>query len=297
MIITKLTGGIGNQMFQYAIGRNLAHLHNTELKLDLSFYNKKRNGLPRNYSLNNFNIIENIATNDEIKKLKKHEHKNGRRHFLHNLFFADKSIYLKEKEFNFYKDILKNKKDLYLDGNWASEKYFSAQDESDPNGKNIEIKIRNDFTLKNKLETNLQDILTKIKDTSSTSLHIRKTDYITTKKDIYHSCPLSYYYQAIEKIAKNSNNLQIFVFSDDISWCKENLKTDFPTTFVEGNKDYEDLILMSFCKHNIIANSSFSWWGAWLNKNPDKIVIAPKKWFNNPEINTEDLIPKSWIQI
>jgi len=287
IIITKLQGGLGNQMFQYAIGWNLAKKNNTDLKFDLSFYNKQQKGfLKRNYSLNYFNIKEKIATETEIKKLKKYKWKKGRRHFFHNLFFANNSIYIKEKQFNFNPKILKIKNFVYLDGYWQSEKYFE-------NIKNI---IRKEFILKNKFQIKDTKLKKTIKNTKSVSLHIRRTDYLIAKKNVYYSCPLDYYYKAIEKIAKKYSNLHIFVFSDDIKWTKDNLKTKFPITFIGGNKDYEDLILMSLCKHNIIANSSFSWWGAWLNSNPNKIVIAPKKWFNIT-INTDDLIPNSWIKI
>jgi len=116
MIITKLQGGLGNQMFQYAIGRYLAEKNNTNLKLDLSFYNKQQKDLQRHYSLGNFNIVENIADEEEIKKLKKYDWRKGKRNILHNLFFADKSIFIKEKQFNFNEDILKASNNVYLDG-------------------------------------------------------------------------------------------------------------------------------------------------------------------------------------
>ncbi len=290
MIVTKLHGGLGNQMFQYAIGRCLAEKNNTVLKLDLSFYNNPPNGAtPREYSLDFFKIKKNIASDEEIKNFKKYERKKGRKYFFHNLFFSNSSIHIKEKTFNFNNDTLKKTDEAYLDGYWQSEKYF----------KNIEDIIHKEFTLKDELNENLQKITGEIKKTNSISLHIRRGDYANdSKTNSYHGlCPMAYYNQAIKKITDEIKEPVLFIFSDDIDWVKENLKTNFPVAFIKGNRDYEDLILMSLCKHNIIANSSFSWWGAWLNKNPDKIVVAPKNWFNDLKINSEDLMPNNWFKI
>ena len=130
-------------------------------------------------------------------------------------------------------------------------------------------------------------------DENNISIHIRRTDYVTSNG--YHPVQsIEYYKQAIEIIGDYDN---IFVFSDDINWCKENLKFD-NMIFVDGNDDVEDMWLMSICNHNVIANSSFSWWGAWLNNNPDKKVIAPNNWFGSQtNLNTNDLIPNTWIKI
>ena len=290
MIITKLQGGLGNQMFQYALGRNLAITNKTEVKFDLSFYKKiDGNKTTREYTLNHFNIIEKIATENEIKKLKKYEQKKGRRNFFHNTFIADNSIYIKEKQFNFDENIFKSSTNIYLDGYWQSKKYF----------KNIENIIHKEFILREEFQIKNEDLKQNIVSSNSVSLHIRRGDYINNRKtnEVHGLCSLYYYQKSLEIISKKQNDLKIFVFSDDIEWAKNNLKTNFPTIFIENNKDCEDLILMSLCKHNIIANSSFSWWRAWLNQNPDKIVIAPKEWFNDPNKDTTDLIPKSWIRI
>ncbi|MFH0846038.1 MAG: alpha-1,2-fucosyltransferase [Patescibacteria group bacterium] len=301
MIIVKLTGGLGNQMFQYAIGRALAEKNKTELKLDISWFNHiKKNTTPRKYELGIFNIVEKIANNDEIKKLKKYKKINNWKYLFYNLFFSDNSIYITEKPNNFNKKILENSnKDIYLDGYWQNEKYFSAQDGFISNGKNIKNIIREEFTLKNEFSIKNQKLKGIIENTNSISIHIRRSDYINNKKTnkIYEICSLDYYQNAIQKISEKFKDLKIFVFSDDIWWAKENFKTEFSITFVEENKNYEDLILMSLCKHNVIANSSFSWWGAWLNPNPDKIVIAPEKWFTDLEKNKYNPIPLTWMKI
>ncbi len=181
---------------------------------------------------------------------------------------------------------------MYLQGYWQSEKYF----------KDIEKIIRDDFTFSEEPDYQNKQMADTIKCCEAVSLHVRRGDYVSNPVTTeYHGiCSEDYYRRAVREVERYCKNPQFFVFSDDPSWAKENLETGYPTTIIDFNgseKDYEDLRLMSLCQHHIIANSSFSWWGAWLSWNPQKIVIAPKKWFNRPEINTQDLIPESWIRI
>ena len=129
---------------------------------------------------------------------------------------------------------------------------------------------------------------------------MRRGDYVTNKNasSFHGTKDLGYYKAALKPVLKQTNKPVIFVFSDDPEWCKQNLKFSQNTIYVEGNKKgSEDMRLMMQCKHNIIANSSFSWWAAWLNQNSDKVVVAPKKWFNDPKIDVSDVIPKSWLKI
>ena len=143
-------------------------------------------------------------------------------------------------------------------------------------------------------------IISKINKVHSVSIHIRRTDYLSEKMSkVYRVCPISYYENAVNLIKKKYPNAFFFIFSDDISWAKENITFAKNAFFVSGQgvKDEEELILMSRCQHNITANSSFSWWAAWLNNNPEKIVIAPKKWYINPENELPGLIPESWVKI
>lgn len=302
-------GGLGNQMFQYALGRNIALIKNTTLKLDITWFNHfNETTTPRYYNLPKFNIVENLASDKEIKKKIKYRIKMGRRHFLHNHLIANKLIYIKEKRFNFDKNILNTSDDVYLTGYWQSEKYFSSQDKQLFNKKKIKDIIRKEFTLKNKLSNHYKKHIQKIKAVgkNSVSIHIRRGDYtLDTIKNNVGLCPINYYNKALKKISQSIQNPVFFIFTDDVNWAKNNLKLKYPMNFVSydkinnghKNKDYEELILMSKCKHNIIANSSFSWWGAWLNNNSNKIVIAPKRWFRNKSLNTKDLIPNTWIKI
>lgn len=291
MIITKLQGGLGNQMFQYAVGKFLAEKNNAELKLDISnFGQEDKKTTPRKFELKNFNINTKIATREEIKYFKKYKKSNIRFfRFLYNKIFADDSIYISQKSYYFDPEILKLKDNIYLNGEWQSEKYF----------KNIRNILTQEFTPKIKSYT-YEKYIEKIQSTDSISIHIRRGDYLNKKLlENYGICSLDYYNKAIKLIIEKISNPTFFIFSDDIEWVKENLKIDFPTIFVSNGeiKDYEELILMSKCKHNIIANSSFSWWGAWLNQNPNKIVIAPKNWFKNESWAPKDLIPENWLRI
>ena len=291
-------GGLGNQMFQYALARKIELSKKVTVKLDISWFNNfDKKTTPRYYSLPKFNIIESIATEQEIKKFQKYKKIPGRRHFLHNFFIANNSIYIEEKKASF-NNILQNVKDnTYLYGNWQTEKYF----------KDIQGTIRKELSLKeepsNNYKKNLESIKQKRK--SSVSIHIRRGDYTLPEiEDRIGICSLDYYVRSIKKINDIIPNPHFFIFTDDVEWVKNNLKLNYPATFVSSqentnhsNKDYEELLLMSKCSHNIIANSTFSWWGAWLNINPDKIVIAPKKWYKKPMKNSENKSLDSWVEL
>jgi len=290
MIITKLIGGLGNQMFQYAAGRRAAYVNNTSLKLDIAGYENQVGITPRKYMLHIFNIEENFASINEINKSKQNTFIQKILKKIYPVFIN--KLYIREKGHNFDPDILNVNDNAYLDGYWASEKYFE----------DIEDIIHKEFTFKNKPDEINKAVIDKMTHCDSVSIHIRRGDYVNDKKtNQYHGiCNLNHYYQSVEYITNKIKSPHFFIFSDDINWAKQNLHLKFPYVFVDhniGKKDYEDMRLMSECKHNIIANSSFSWWGAWLNQNPNKIVIAPKKWFNDKSINTKDLIPDLWIKI
>ena len=258
MIVVKIQGGLGNQMFQYAHGRFLSEKFNLDLKLDTSFYdNYDSKSTLREFQLNSFeNIKSNISIIDDID-------------------FSN--FYKIGEHFSYIKiPYIENCK-YYLDGYWQSEKFFIELSEL----------IRKDFEPSKSI---LNKILENPLSDTTISLHVRRGDYLTSNG--FHPVQsINYYQKAIETIGEYDN---IFVFSDDIKWCKENLKFK-NMIFIEGLSDLEDLHLMSMCKHNIIANSSFSWWGAWLNKNPNKIVVSPTIWFNG--LNSSDIIPENWIRI
>ena len=256
MIITKLQGGLGNQLFQWAYGKSLAVKHNTSLFLDTSFYANQIGNTPRNYELNKFPNFNYQNTEVEPKSTIK---------VVDNFYHIELSY---NQNYNYE-----------LNGFWQSEKYFL----------NISDLVREQFRPTNEIIEKLKKYI----DGKSISLHIRRTDYITSKG--FHPVQTTQYYDKALEIIGDYD--QLLVFSDDINWCKENLKYK-NIFFVENQDNIEDLWLMSLCDHNIIANSSFSWWGAWLNQNEDKIVIAPNNWFGlQSNLNESDIIPSNWIKI
>lgn len=292
MIIVKVIGGLGNQMFQYALGFSLARRNNAILKIDTSDFSRYK--LHR-FCLNTFNIHSKIATAKEIEK-------NNNSLFsslINNLFSKaglpkpiKNSKCIKEKNFNFDSNILKLRGNYYLDGYWQSEKYF------------IEYKklINEEFQIKSPPDEKNLKLLQKIRNCESVAIHVRHGDYLTNQStNAFHGVlPLDYYSHAINIITQHVSNPVFFIFSDDPEWVKQNFTKQIPIVIVDhnkANKNYEDLRLMSSCQHQIIANSTFSWWAAWLNANSSKIVIAPEKWFSQADIDTRDLIPKTWHRI
>ncbi len=285
-------GGMGNQLFQYATGRAVSFSNKRELKMDVDGYeNMHISDTPRQYALNIFNIQENFADKNEIEKLQGNID-GAVAKILQKIGLTKKhSSFIIEQHFNFYSELLNVGDNSYLQGYWQTEKYF----------KGTEDVIRKEFTLKDEFSIEEKKITKEIKNSNAISLHIRRGDYVAsaTANKFHGTSSLEYYALAVKHISEKIENPFFYIFSDDIDWVKENLKINFPIKYVSGDtlKDYEELMLMSYCKHNIIANSSFSWWGAWLNNNPEKIVIAPKQWFADKSVNTSDIIPETWIKL
>jgi hypothetical protein len=297
MICIRLNGGLGNQMFQYSCGRALALANNTDLVFDISQLADRKSVIGttcRSFELNIFNIDARIANTDEISRIKPILFR------IINVFSVRTRLkgiqtkrYFIENGFLYNSAIVKVTGNCYLSGYWQSQKYFLE----------IESTIRRDFEFSQVLEGMNSDTYRKIKQNNSISIHIRRSDFVNNKfHDIHGTCSINYYYDAIKHIVSIVRDPVFFIFSDDIEWARTNLTLQYPYELVHGNtgkNSFIDMYLMSVCKHNIIANSSFSWWGAWLNKNPEKIVIAPRRWFSDEKLNlkTKDLIPESWIQL
>jgi hypothetical protein len=290
MIIVKLIGGLGNQMFQYAVGRRLALKLNVELKLDITGFDNYK---LRKYSLSNFKIQENIATLQEINSLTKPTISQRLCTKILHMRPKDPKTYVCEKQFHFDPNILNLFGDVYMEGYWQSEKYFV----------DIAEIIRQEFTLKDPQVGKNSELAEHIASSESVSIHIRRGDYVSDSRTnkLHGCCNIEYYICCLEHLTQIIANPHLYIFSDDPSWVSENLKITYPMTIIDQNrieKDYEDLRLMSQCRHHIIANSTFSWWGAWLNPRIDKIVIAPKQWFSEEEQSlriVNDLIPSSWV--
>ena len=290
MVIVRLMGGLGNQMFQYAAGRAVAHRNQTLLKLDVSAL--ERDTL-RSYRLHHFNIVASIATPDELARFTKRDlwSRISRRVERYLLPPYRRSVFAQRFD-HFAPDILRLRGSVYLVGYWQSEKYF----------RDIEQIIRQDFTVRHTADLESQKVARIIANINSVSLHIRRGDYVSNPRffRVHGVCSLEYYQSAVAKVAEKVQEPHFFIFSDDVDWARDNLRLQYPLTFVAHNdadKDYEDLRLMSLCRHHIMANSSFSWWGAWLCTYPGKIVMAPERWFKEPDRDTRDLIPDSWHRI
>jgi hypothetical protein len=292
MIIVRLIGGLGNQMFQYAVARHLAEIHKVVLKMDISGFKTYKK---RKYSLWPFNIQENFASPEEVAALGGQRRGIVERVVRRVLRKPVKSTptYIREKRlFYFDADILKLPDGVYLHGSWQNERYFA----------DIAGIIRQEFTVRTPPAGKDKELAEQIASCQSVSLSIRRGDYASKRhtKRVHGTCGLDYYYRCVEHLTQTVKNPHFFIFGDEPQWARDNLKLPYPTTFVDHNaedKNYEDLRLLSRCKHNIIANSSFSWWGAWLNQDPEKIVLAPKRWFKSDAYDPRDLIPDKWIKV
>ena len=293
MVVLQLAGGLGNQLFQYAFALHLAKLNETDLIIDTAFFDDYE---WHEYSLGPFNISAKTQRIGIAPKWVKNKYLkevftllNAEKFFFPKLFklLIDDNLGV----FNPSKLSKFSNHNIYIQGYWSSEKYFLG----------IKETLLKEFSINIPPSPANKALLLQMIETNSVSLHIRRGNYVNVDKvnKIHGTCSMEYYDQAIAYIAKKVKDPHFFVFSDDIQWAKDNLVVPFPTMFVDCNDaahDYEDLRLMQNCKHNITANSTFSWWGAWLNQNRGKIVIAPKKWFNSTKIATTDMIPQNWVR-
>lgn len=297
MVISYLQGGLGNQLFQYAIGRQLAIKQSSELKLDLSWFSDptKRTGItPRAFRLGNFQIHAVEATPDEIARLRpRNVVRRAVKRLQRTIAPYDWNSWLHEQRwFAFDERVLAVRRDVYLSGYWQNEAYF----------RDCADLLRQDIVPMHPLHADSETLLSRISKTDSVAIHVRRGDYVEADPAPWaHSvCGPAYYHACIERIRQRVRKPHFFVFSDEPKWVKENIDIPYPIEFVTHNgqeRDYEDLWLMKSCRHQIISNSTFSWWAAWLNLNATKIVLAPRKWFNGDLYDTSKLLPTSWEQL
>lgn len=287
MIIVKIKGGLGNQMFQYAMGISFSLDTGKKVFYDINIYNKKHILITNwPYALSHFNTNPEIVKLNILSQIKKIA--------LELLTRIDPDIgahYFRDSSTKIRENAIPNYDNMYLDGYWQNEKYFIRHAD----------KIRSEFKIITPIDDTNRKWIDLIQSKNSVCVHIRRGDYVTDPRANKHhgTCSPEYYENAIKYVRDRVETLDFFVFSDDIEWVKENISIPSPCHYMEHNgptKNYEDLRLMSNCKYFIIANSSFSWWGAWLGTYPEKIVIAPQKWVNDPNANI-DIIPDSWIKL
>ena len=280
-IISRLQGGLGNQFFQYAVARAMCLRLNAQMLLDDSAL---RNDAKRRYELGVFRVPSTLPVVSRPD--------GGRTGLLGRWF--DRVEILREKHFEFDPEIvvLRPSTSLHLIGYWQTEKYFQA----------VADHIRSDLQFTSPPDKNNQRMLDEINAVTAVSVHFRRGDYITEKHTAaYHGTPSEdYYRRAVAMMLARVPDAHLLVFSDEPQWVKDNFKPDAPMKVVDINPPESpaaDLRLMSACKHHILANSSFSWWGAWLNAHSEKIVIAPNRWFQAAKSNTVDLLPSGWLAI
>ena len=286
MIIVNLKGGTGNQLFQYALGRHLALKNNDVLKLDIDGLVRanETGDIYRPFNLEAFALEKNLASEEEVRALKYPYGivSKGWRFIRFKL--------LRDKNTTFHPAVLNWTGDIFLDGYWQSPRYFDE----------IRDVLLQDLQLKDGFGPAAERFAGQIRNNAAVSLHVRRGDYVKNPRVLKECgiCSVDYYKAAMAHIEATAPSPTYFIFSDDIAWVKEHLPVGDRAVFVQGPDitDVEELMLMSLCQHNIIANSSFSWWGAWLNQHEDKVVVAPTPWFN-ASVYDRDLIPPSWIQL
>jgi hypothetical protein len=265
MVVAKLSGRLGNQMFQYAAGRSMAERVGFDLDVEVGHVRRFAR-LPAEKWL--------------VRGLQRL--RPSSRPFLE---------VIRERPFSaFIPEVLEAGDNVYLDGFWQSEAYFSAHAE----------RIRGDLSYRGRLSDEGAAAAEQLPASTSVSVHVRRGDYVTSR--FMYALDADYYREAVRRIRQRVGKLRAFVFSDEPDWCEANLRFESPMLVVAHDlahdRSLEDIHLMSKCNHHVIANSSFSWWGAWLNPSPEKIVVAPKRWFRdrNRE-SSEPRVPSEWIRI
>lgn len=295
MIIVRLRGGLGNQLFQFAAAYSLAHHKGVELKSDLYTYRKHP---LRKYELHHFNIPLQEASRSEVHQFTGNNFLSRYLNKKSNYFYCPRVF--AQPHYHFYEDFFSLPAPLYLSGYWQSEKYFITVADS----------LRTMITPGVVMDSRNKDLIETLGSTDSVAVHIRRTDY--NQASFFQPMGLDYYQRAFQRIGQRITKPRYFIFSDDIAWSQQQLKDLKDATFVDhnnGDDSFKDLLLMSACRHQVIANSTFSWWAAWLNHFPDKMVVAPETWFRNTYAtkkepvypsrfySSRDLLPPGWVRL
>lgn len=296
MIVVNLMGGLGNQMFQYAAGRALALKHNVPLYLDRTFLDTPSQGkwTMRSFELDLFPVQIVPLPGRKGKWLQRIHSTKVLRRFYSRSIGRRRWAHFSEEVQGYDSAFLRCPSQTFLHGYFQSEKYFL----------DCESQIRSDFRFPEPVNERNKELLNVIdRSELSISVHVRRGDYVTLHAagQFHGTVEQDYYLTGAERILRSvSGTPRFFVFSDDPDWVRSELHLPGEKIVVDwnaGRNSFEDMRLMSRCRHHIIANSSFSWWGAWLNPSSDKIVIAPSVWFKGTTQQPVDLIPESWIRI
>lgn len=292
MVIANILGGLGNQMFQYALGRAISLEHGVRLCVDIGEFS--RQSIHQGFELTRvFSIGEAQASAEDLYNVLGWQSSRLAIRLLARpeaRLLRTKHLVV-EPHFHYFSGIKRVPSSCYLKGYWQSERYFSA----------VADAIRADFTFRLPLSEENKRIAENIAAVNAVSLHVRRGDYVSNPHtlSVHGVCSIEYYVRAIRHIAERVPDPVFFVFSDDLDWVKEALRIDHPCHYVDhnrGSESYNDMRLMSLCSHHVLANSSFSWWGAWLNPSDTKIVVAPNRWFARP-VDVSDLLPDGWVRL
>ena len=279
-VIIRLNGGLGNQMFQYAAARSIALAHAATVELDMSWFGDDP---ARSYALGPFAIAAKPKTYflSHLRKPKYLAKWLRSIHINHPLF--------EEAHAHYDAEMMRVAPPVLLKGFFQSERYFAS----------IRQTIVQDFKIQTAPNAKAEQILRQISQTDAVCVHFRRGDYVMKPKvnAVFGTCSMEYYSTALQWIKSGLKSPHLFVFSDDPDWVRDNFKPDIPMTLVDIHgpaEAHEDLRLMAACDHFVIANSTFSWWAAWLGSNRDKRIAAPKRWFQNSPRDTRDLLPETW---
>jgi hypothetical protein len=292
-IIAQLQGGLGNQLFQYATARALAHERQSPVLLDQSWFTKFHQDVtPRESLLSKLNIKGELITLDPAMKKP-----NRIRKILQRLWPVNPYFYAEKFHYKFDEHLKRaptfKAQHLYLMGYWQSYRYFDY----------IKKILQTEISPKNPLDLHYQDYVDQIESTNSAMVHVRRGDYVSLESaiKIHGFIGLEYYQQGMELLLQKNSNTHFFVFSDDLAWAKEHLPHQDKITFIESldcmDSAVQELALMTKCQYHLIANSSLSWWGAWLAQNEKGVVICPKRWTNDQHMVWDDLLPPHWQRI
>lgn len=283
-VTVRVLGGLGNQMFQYATARAIAERSGAEVLLDLRGFDSYQLRKP---ALDRWRIKAQVATAHDLKRFSERGLWWSRR--LAPLGIASRCY--NEAKLSFDPALLRRQPPQYLSGYFQSEKYFA----------DIRAVLLNEFVPVRSLSADNQRLAREATATNSIAIHVRRGDYVSDARNVgmHGICEIAYYDKAIELLRAQTGPATYFVFSDDMGWTRRNLNLPGPVFHVEGNQDDPevDIHLMSLCRHNVCANSSFSWWGAWLNRHPSKLVVAPTRWFASNKLDASDLVPSDWIRL
>lgn len=285
MKVVQFLGGLGNQMFQFAFYMALKCRFRA-VRADLTEF--KSYPLHNGYELERAFGIKLDLIPEWQRKLYNNKESDPLYTMLKRLSGLKDTIFVERTEFQYDASIFADASSKYYVGYWQNEQYFSE----------LRNELLESFSYKKALSQNNLKLFGEIERSNSVAIHVRRGDYVG-HEFLGGICTDHYYQKAIEKIEESIENPTYFVFSNDIPWCKSNLALS-QAYFSEqnvGQSSVIDLHLMSHCKHNIIANSTFSWWGAWLNRNTKKIVIAPSKWIKSSTYDDSTMVPPSWLKI